>query len=288
MPVDRCMCQFGQTRNNQEAFFDNLNMKTPSLALLNSIGFTNPAQKLLFAAAALKNALVSSPSVTISPAIPAVAAKPEVIAQTAKPARAVTPAVPGTANPTGTLFGELYLNSPAYPAGTAVPAIPAKPASAAVVGVPAVASVPMIPAVVSPVITAIKGWEDAIDISVDRTGKVLIIAELPYSSSMSLVGAIPNVTEITSPSLTIDKWLDAKASTTSESITDEPLTMEAYFYKYAKSYLALHPQVGRIEKSNKLVNGILIPTKRISLQIEATGYYDSASDSLQLAIINTL
>jgi hypothetical protein len=261
-------------------------MKTPPIALLNSIGFTNPAQKLLFAAAALKNALVSSPGATITPAIAPKPAVIEVIAQTAKPARAATAAVDAGQN-TGKSFGELYLNSPAYLPGTPIPAIPAKPASSAVVGVPGSPAVLAVPAVVSPAIAAIKGWEDAIDISVDRFGNVGVVVELPYSSSMLLVGAVPTVSEITQPALVMDKWLDSKASTTPEVIASEPLTLEAYFYKYAKSYLVQHPVVGTIKKTNKLVNGILLPTKKIVLTLAATAY-DINSDSLQLPSITSL
>lgn len=258
-------------------------MKTPSLAFLNSLGFITPAQKLLFAAAALKNALVSSPAVTITPASPLVPAKAEVLAQAAKLARLASPAVTATENTTGYLFGELYLNSPAYPAGTAIPAIPAKPASAEVVGMPAVVAVAAVSAVVSPAIASIKGWEEAIEIKM-QGADVKVVVDLPYNTGMALIGASPLVNEITPSTLTIDKWLDEVASRTLETIVSEPPTLEQYFFKYAKSYLIERSVVGNIIKTNRLVNGVLTPVKRVTLTLAANSYNINL-DSLQLSKI---
>jgi hypothetical protein len=261
-------------------------MKTPPIALLNSIGFKSPADKLVYAASLLKAATISSPAVTVFPAVPAVVAKPEVIAQTAKPARLASDPVQGGAN-TGYGFGELYLNSPAYPSGTPIPAIPAKPASAAVVGVPGVVGVLAVPAVVAPAIVALKGWEDAIAISVETSGNVRIVAELPVSSSAYLIGSPAAVNEITPTALTVEKWLDENASRVMETITEEPATLEQYFYKYAKSYLLERPFVGSIVKSTKLVNGVILPTKKITLSF-AANEYNGNLDSLQLNKITKL
>jgi hypothetical protein len=254
-------------------------MKTPSIALLNSIGFTNPAQKVLYAANALKLATTSSPSVTVFPAIPAVIARPEVVAQTAKPFRPATAAVLGGEN-TGRSFGELYLNSPAYLPGAPIPAIPDKPASAAVVGIPGVVGVSAVAAVISPAIVAIKGWEDAVSIEVDRLGNIGVIVELPYSTSTALIGAAATPLEITPSALVANTWLDVKASNNAEAISNEPATIEQYFYKYVKSLLALS-NVGTIKKATKLVNGILIPVLNFNLVL-AANQYDENLDSLQL------
>jgi hypothetical protein len=262
-------------------------MKTPSLALLNSIGFTNPAQKVLYAAAVLKAALVSSPAVTISAAVPVVAAKAEVIAQTAKSARSASLAVSGVANTTGYGFGELYLNSPAYPIGTPIPAIPAKPASVAVVGVPAVVGVAAVPAVVSSSVTAIKGWEEAVTISRDRSGGIGIFVYLPYTSSAGLIGATPIILEMTPPTLQPLSWLDTKASETLETLTTEPPTLEQYFYKYAKLLLGMDPTNTSIFKNMRLINGVTTPVKEVKLILPSTNY-DFNSDSLQLDKLATL
>jgi hypothetical protein len=268
--------------------FLRLSMKTPSLALLNSIGFTTPAQKLLYAASLLKAATLSSPAVQISPAVPAVVAKLEVIAQTAKPARPASAAVEGGVNP-GHGFGELYLNSPPYPAGTPIPAIPAKPASAAVVGIPGVAAVAAIPAIVAPAVVALKGWEDAIVISSGRVPNTIdVVVSLPVNSSGYLIGAEATVNEITPTTLSVDSWLDNKASMTAETITNEPPTLEQYFYKYAKYYLVEHSTVGSITKSTKLMkDGVIIPVKKITLSLAVTNY-DYFIDSLQLDKVNIL
>jgi hypothetical protein len=271
----------GILKITKKHFYYRITMKTPSLALLNSLGFTNPAQKLAYAATLLKAATISSPAATISPLIPAVAGKPEVIAQTAKPVRPASLAVPGSANQ-GVGFGELYLNSPAYAAGVTIPAIPEKPASAAVIGVPAVQAVPAIPAVIAPAVVALKGWEDAILIDVDRSGTVLLVnVELPIASSNYLIGAAPMVNEITPTALTVDSWIDTKASNIPETLTSEPTTLEQYFYKYAKSYIAERPVVGKIVKSTKVVNGVTLPTKKVTLTLAINGY-DANLDSLQL------
>jgi hypothetical protein len=269
----------GILKITKKHFHYKLSMKTPPIALLNSIGFTTSAQKLVYAASLLKAATISSPAVTISPAIPAIVAKPEVIAQTAKPAREATLAVEGGQN-RGYGFGELYLNSPAYPGGTPIPAISAKPASAAVVGVPAVVGVLATPAVVAPAVTALKGWEDAI--SIDLQGnKLVVVAEIPVISSNYLIGASATVNEITPTALAVDAWVDTKASTTPETITSEPATLEQYFYKYANFYLSERPFVGSIVKSSKVVNGVVVATKKITLGLSCNNY-NMNLDSLQL------
>jgi hypothetical protein len=202
-------------------------------------------------------------------------AKPEVIAQTAKPARAATPIVPAAQNTTGYTFGQLYLNSPAYPAGTQIPAIPAKPASAEVIGVPAVVGVAKVPAVISPKIDALKGWEDAIQIN-KTASNIEVIAYLPYASSPLLIGAstsgIGSINEMTMPALTPGAWLDEKSSTTPGTATAEPTTVERYLYKQALELVAAPGSTSTIENANKLVNGVVVACKKLTLQLAATNY----------------
>jgi hypothetical protein len=259
-------------------------MKLTPLSVLNQIGLRGAEDKALYAANLLKIATVSSPQVIITPAVAAIPAKAAVIAQTAKPARAATAAVTAANNTTGYGFGELYLNSPAYLANTPIPAIPAKPASAAVVGVPAVVAVPAVAAVVSPKIDALKGWEDAITIN-KTASNIEIIAYLPYASSPLLIGAgtssIGAINEMTMPALTPGAWLDTKSSTTPGTATSEPATVEQYLYKQAVDLVAKPGSTSTIENANKLVNGVVVPCKKLTLQLAATDYNVGVED-LQL------
>jgi hypothetical protein len=250
-------------------------MKLPVLAELNAIGLRGAADRALLAAHWLKTATVSSPAVTIVPEVPAIAARAAVIAQTAKPLRPQSPIVLAANNTTGYGFGELYLNSPAYPAGTQIPAIPQKPASAEVIGVPAVVAVPKVPAVTSPKIDALKGWDDAIQIN-KSADNIEIIAYLPYSSSPQLLGSdtssIGAINEMTAPALAPSKWLGTKSSTTPGTETVLPATVERYFYKQALELVAESGSTSTIENSTKLVNGVVTPCKKLTLQLAATNY----------------
>ncbi len=70
-------------------------MKTSSIALLNSLGFTNPSQKAAYAASILKTCTVSSPAAVVVPAVVAnPTAVPPVIAKAAVSTPAIT-AIPG-------------------------------------------------------------------------------------------------------------------------------------------------------------------------------------------------
>jgi hypothetical protein len=259
-------------------------MKLPVLALLNEIGLRAPADRALLAAHWLKTATVSSPAVTIVPEVPAIAARPEVIAQTAKPARAATAIVPAAQNTTGFTFGELYLNSPAYPAGTQIPTIAPKAASAEVIGLPAVVAVAKVPAVTSPKIDAVKGWDDAIQIN-KTASNIEIIAYLPYASSPLLLGsdtsAIGAINEMTMPALTPGKWLGTKSSTTPGTETIIPATVERYFYKQAQDLVAEAGSTSMIENSTKVINGVVTPCKKVTLNLPANNYILGVED-LQL------
>jgi hypothetical protein len=260
-------------------------VKTPPIALLNSIGFTNIAQKILYAATLLKAATVSSPAVAISPAIPTVVAKPEVIAQTAKPARPASSPVEAVRNTTGYGFGELYLNSPAYPIGTAIPAIPAKPASAAVVGVPAVVGTSAIAAVNAPAITKVAGWENSVSIAVN-TSNIHVGVYLPYASSPSLIGAqVDSILEFTQTALQPLLWLDAPASSIPETITTEPATLEAYIWKYFIEANAIKSGSYQVEDSTYSVNGVITATKKLGITVPTSGYI-AGTKRLQLSKVS--
>jgi hypothetical protein len=259
-------------------------MKTPPITLLNSIGLQNAAQKAALAAHMLKAGTVSSPAVEITSAVVAKAKVPAVIAQTAKPARLATALVTAADNTVGYAFGELYLNSPAYPAGTAIPAIPAKPASAVVVGVAEISAIVAVPAVSAPAIAAIPGWSDAIEFVKSATG-MKITAYLPYKSAPALIGAgtssIGAINEITPPALQPMLWLDEKASRTPEAVVSEPLTLEQYFYKQALEIVAAPDSTSTIENVSKLVAGNVVACKKITLNLTAVNY-TLGVDALQL------
>jgi hypothetical protein len=258
-------------------------MKTV-LPLLNSIGFTNEEQKALYAASVLDAATVSNASFVISAAIPAIPAKPAQIAQTAKPARAATAAVLAAANTIGYAFGELYLNSPAYPIGTAIPAIPAKPASVAVIGYAATPLTPAVAAIMAPAVTARKGWDMAIEIT-KTTSNIRIEAYLPYASNGLLVGAsvsgVSAILEITPSDLAVTQWIDSKASLTPETLSAEVPTLEQYLYKQALAIIAKPSSTSTIDDVIYVAAGVPVACKHLILDLPATDYLPEVA-SLQL------
>ncbi len=257
-------------------------MKT-NLPLQTAINLKNDNQAVWYMAHVLMAGLTNSPAVAISPAIPAVTAKPEVLAQTAKPVRAASLAVAGAANTVGYGFGELYLNSPAYPAGTAIPAIPTKPASAAVAYSAAVVGSPLVPAVNAPAVTALKGWEDAINI--DQSASLLTVtATLPVATSVGLVGSSKvAIMEVTPAALQATAWVDDKVvpNNVSESIVSPIIgeSLEASFYRHTQRCNNVTTDV------IKVVNGIALPCKKIVVSIVPSAGFDASSDSLQLNLI---
>jgi hypothetical protein len=144
--------------------------------------------------------------------------------------------------------------------------------------------VPAVAAVVSPKIDALKGWEDAIAIN-KTASNIEIIAYLPYASSPLLIGAgtssIGSINEMTQPALTVNAWLDEKSSNTPGTATVEPATVEQYFYKQALAVVAKSGSTSTISNSSKLVNGVVVPCKKITLNLGATAY-DPTSEMLQL------
>jgi hypothetical protein len=256
-------------------------MKT-NVLLQNKIGFQNDAQRVLYAATVLKSALTNSVAVLVRPAVPAVAAKAAVIAQTAKTARAATPAVAASANTTGYGFGELYLNSPAYPIGTAIPAIPAKPASAAVVGVPAVPAVPAVTAVFSPAVVAIKGWEDAISIA-KISSTITISAELPVVRGVGIIGSTGTfIGEITPTALQAAAWLEDIVYALGQVDNSDALvtTLEQYLYKYA---LNCEHAVTDVLRN---VAGVSTPCKRIVVTLYPSNTFDPIAVDTQLSKVS--
>jgi hypothetical protein len=255
-------------------------MKTNN-TLQTALGLQHQAQQVYYAALVLKSALTNSPAVLVRKAVPAVAAKAAVVAQTAKSARAATPAVTAANNTIGYGFGELYLNSPAYPVGTAIPAISAKPASLAVAAVPAVVAVPAVTAVSSPAVEAITGWENAIQIN-KSANLIEIIAELPYSAGVGIVGSnLLSIGEITPSKLQANAWIDSPASLTPKPY---PLdlaipTLEQYLYKYAQECDCTITDIIR------LVNGVSTPCKRLVINLYPLSTFDLLSELAQLALV---
>ncbi|WP_373545030.1 hypothetical protein [Chamaesiphon sp.] len=253
-----------------------------NLTLQQSIRFTNPAQKLWYAAHVLLAASTNSPAIKVRDAVPAVVAKPAVVAQTAKPARAASAPVLASANTVGYAFGALYLNSPAYPIGTAIPAISAKPASAAVAAVPAIVAVPAVAAITVPAVVAVKGYEDAITITQSAT-ELTVVVELPTAQNVGLAGSNKLVIgEITPSNLQATAWLDTLATPIGTSgysyfgvdlATD---TLEQFLYKNA--LLCTHTIADVVRN----VNGSMISCKRIAVTMAPMAGFDPLSDSLQL------
>jgi hypothetical protein len=258
-------------------------MKTPLITVLNTIGLTKAAQKALYAASVIRAGLSNSPQVILAPRIPAIAFKPAIIAQTAKPARAATALVPAAENTTGVRFGELYLNSPAIAAGVAIPAIPDKPASLEVVGVAQVLAVPEVPAVIAPAVVALKGWENAIQITKTAT-LITIEAYLPFANSPAILGGntstVDGILEITPP-IQPTKWLDAPASAVPTTDTIEVDTLEKYLYKQALALRAIDSVANTIVDEIKIVNGSTVSVKHITLKLTAVDY-DPLAAGLQL------
>jgi hypothetical protein len=262
-------------------------MKT-NLTTLKTIGFKNHAQRCVYAAFVLQAACVSSPLVSVKAAVAAVVAKAAVVAQTAKPARLASAAVAGTANTVGYGFGELYLNSPAYLAGTAIPAIAAKPASAAVTAVAAVVGVPAQAAIVAPAITALTGYSNAIQIQ--KTADYLdITAYFPIASSPRILGDdTEKLLEITPSALTASAYLGDKVGTELDGFDNLnylPATLEEYFRFWAFQTVNQSFNAGgnTIEMYN--LNGVMTRCRKYSLKVAATNYQLDNED-FQLAKID--
>jgi hypothetical protein len=254
-------------------------MKT-NVTLHNKIGFQLPSAKVWYAAHVLKAALSNSPSVLVRTAVPTVVAKAAIVAQTAKPARAATAAVTAANNTTGFGFGELYLNSPAYPAGTAIPAISAKPASNAIAAANAVTAVPAVTAVNSPAVVALPGWSDAITITKSSQLRTLtVVAELPINQSVGIVGSQKlSIGEITPSNLQATEFLDYIAYSLGQSVADNPedITLEQVFWRNA---LACN---NSIVDTTKTINGVLVSCKKITVTLYASTSYNFNNDRLQL------
>jgi hypothetical protein len=285
-----CLCQLadycaslGKLETTKKHRSEHLHMKT-NPTLYRTIGLSNAQQEAWYAAHILMSALTDSPAIVIAPAIPAIIAKPAILAQTAKPARAESQAVLAANNTTGYAFGELYLNSPAYPAGTAIPRIPAKRASAEVIGVPEVIGVAGKPQIATPVIKAVPGWSDAIQISQSDTN-LIVTAELPAYSGVGLVGSDKLVIgEITPPGLQASAFVDTPAGGISNGTANTltATTVEELFYK-----AALQIPGTIVTDVVRTAPGMAVNCKRIVVTIPTPEGFDIQSDSLQLDKLKT-
>ena len=220
-----------------------------NVALQASLNLSHASQKVWYAANVLRAACTSSPAVLVRAAVPAVAARPAIIAQTAKPARPASALVTAANNTTGFGFGELYLNSPAYPTGTAIPAIPAKPASAAVVGVAAVLPVPAITAVSSPAVVALPDQQNTVMIDRTVTGVIGITVKFPRNAGVAIVGSqAKRVKEFTSSTLQSSAWIDSIGANASIYALGGDLpteTLEEYLYRNIKLLPSHTEKIGR-------------------------------------------
>lgn len=256
-------------------------MKT-NVTLHNKIGFQQPSEKVWYTAHVLKAALLNSPAVPLVAAVPARTAKAAVIAQTAKPARAATAAVTAANNTTGYGFGELYLNSPAYPIGTAIPAIIAKPASAAVAAVDAITAMSASPAISSPAVVALNGWSDAISISKSSADDLLTVtAQLPVIQGVGVIGSSKLVIgEITPTALRAENFLDnfvyalGQSTDCLDNVADT--TLEQVFWRNA--LLCDHV----ITDTTRTIDGVLISCKTIVVTLYPSSSYNFSSGMLQL------
>jgi hypothetical protein len=255
-------------------------MKT-NYPLQTSIRFENPGQKVWYAAHVLKAAVRNCPTAIVKDLVPAIKGSPAIIAQTAKAARPQSLAVPASANITGYAFGELYLNSPAYPIGTAIPAIPAKPASLAVIGKSAVVATPGSPAIYSPQVVAIPGWEDAIQIIKSQT-ELKVIFQLPVLTGLGIVGSVKTVIGEISPSnLQANGWFSEISYNLDPTNIDTILypTLEEYLYKHALDC------DNTVTDTSRIVNGINIPCKTVEVNLYHSSTFNPDNVDIQLSKI---
>ena len=247
-----------------------------NVALQASLNLSHASQKVWYAANVLRAACTSSPAVLVRAAVPAVVAKPAIIAQTAKLARTASLPVPAANNTTGFGFGEIYLNSPAYPAGTAIPAITAKPASLAVVGVDAVLPVPAITAVSSPAVVALPDQQNTV--MIDRTvpGVIGITVKFPRNTGVGIVGSqAKRIKEFTPSTLQASAWIDGICSNGAIYALGGDLpteTLEEYLYRNIK-LLPSHTET--------IIGGDLVCTATIY----TTNVFNPSADSIQLDYI---
>lgn len=246
-----------------------------NVSLQASINFFNSAQKVWYAAHVLKAALVTTPSIVVRKAVPAIPAQAAILAQAAHPAYPARAAVLASANTVGYAINELYKNSPAYPIGTAIPAIPAKSATLAVAAVAAVVAVPAITAISSPAITAIKGWEDAITITQVSASRSTVVIDLPYFAAELIGSTAFSLGEITPKSLQANAWLDTLANqapvqgTLPSGVDIATETLEGFLWRNAMD--CSHTI------SNTLVDVAGVPTKvkRLTVDIYHAPYLSS-------------
>lgn len=252
-----------------------------------TLNCTYAEQKVWYAANVLKAACTSSPAVLVRAAVPAIAAKPAIIAQTAKPARPASAAVTAANNTTGYGFGELYLNSPAYPIGTAIPAIPAKPASAEVIARAAIVAVPAVTALTSPAVIAIPEQSGAIKIDKSVAGQITINVKLPLCEGVGIVGSnLEKIKEFTPSALQATAFLQPGTGNSpvlnlGGDIAAE--TLEDYLYRNIK--LCNHTENLSIAENEE---GDVRRTLELNVTLYTANGFDVNSNLLQLGQIRNV
>jgi hypothetical protein len=271
----------GILKITKKHFYYKFNMKTPSIALLNSLGFTNKFQKVLFAAYLLEIANTPSPLVNVR------AAKPAIPYKAAVPAfggRAASSAIPASPSNPAVAAGALFPGSPALLAGASIPAFPIIPP---VIGSPEVIAVPLVTALTVPAITPLKGWEDAVKLDFSSPQNCVVTAYLPYANAGKLVGISTtsySILGITQPSIDVVEWLGMKASSVPETIISEPAILEQYLFEYASMLIVENPTGGTIENVIKTVNNAPLACKKITINAPLVGY-DKTYEIINLSLI---
>jgi hypothetical protein len=282
-------------------------MKTTPTATLNSINFQNFAQKALYAAHVLKQALSPSPQITITPAVTAVVGKRNRVGYPAVPAVAAMTAARNTA---GKAIGEVrasrpgyaavpasdgyaaapaiapIIASPAYPAGTAIPAYPA------IAAIPAQAEVLPVAAaqaVVAPAVVPLVGYSDAVMIDELANGVCQITAYFPVATAPAMVGSsIQKISEITPTALTVNGWVGQKCGGVSFSsdVGSLPPTLEECFFAWAQASIDAGLDAGSITTENHTLGGINRACKKVVLKVQRdNNYAPSITADPQLATV---
>lgn len=273
-----------------------------NLALVNSIGFINNAQKAWYFANILESVLTSSPKIAVFPAVNAVVGKRAIpgyagfslvpaktIAQNTTgyaagaifPGRPQVVAVPASGGYAAVTAIPALMPNPVFTAGVAVPSYPAVPARAAQLEV---APVTAVLAVDLPAIIAITGFENMVLCTATATN-CRVEAYLPYSESPKAIGksikGVSNIGLLTAETVTVDKWYDTKASATPTTVVTIQPTVERCFYEAALALIAEVPSKGTISTVLIPVNGKSLVFHKIILNLPVTGYLPT-SESIQL------
>lgn len=273
-----------------------------NLALFNSLGFTNNAQKAWYLANILEACLTSSPVIAVSPQVVAVIGKRSV------PSYAgftLVPAKTAAQNTMGYAAGSIFPGRPGvtavpasngYAAVGAIPALAPNPVFAAGVTVPAYPAIPARPfqpevlpvtavaALNLPAITALPGYENMV-LCTSTATNCRIEAYLPYNESLKSIGKsvknVSNISLLTAEAVTVDKWYDTKASSTPTTLASIQPTVEKCLYEAALALIAENTANGTIETVLVSIAGKQITCHKVILNLTTSGY-DITSESIQL------